>query len=122
MIKPKFPTVTPLDSKLWRVEDTVIAEFDGEAFPRVVVPAGEVTDGASVPRAFWWFAPKMSPMYLAAAIVHDHLYGNKGRGNGFVMTREEADDLFLESMLWLGMRRWRARIMYRAVRAFGPRW
>jgi hypothetical protein len=40
----------------------------------VTVPAGFITDLASVPRVLQWYAPSSHPDYRVAAIVHDYLY------------------------------------------------
>lgn len=37
------------------------------------VPKGYITDGASVPRIFWFIYPPNRPDYLPAAIIHDYL-------------------------------------------------
>lgn len=83
-----------------------------EPYDRVVVPAGFVTDFASVPRAFFSIWPP-NGLYTYPAIIHDYLYWSQCR------SREEADDIF-----WLGMGdfkisgsvRWS---IYGPVRSFG---
>lgn len=76
------------------------------------VPAGFVTDLASVPRALWWMIPPHG-RYAKAAIVHDYLYDQA------IGTKEYADKVFLEAMEVLGVPAWKRRIMYAAVVAFG---
>jgi len=39
----------------------------------VKVPKGFITDGATIPRAFWWFVPPFKPKFLPAIIIHDYL-------------------------------------------------
>jgi hypothetical protein len=46
----------------------------GQPPVKIRVPAGFVTDLASVPRALWWFAIPSDPRYIVASIVHDYLY------------------------------------------------
>ena len=75
------------------------------------VPAGTITDLASVPRPLWALFPPHG-RYAKAAIVHDYLYA---RGIG---TKERADRIFLEAMTVLGVPRWRRVLMYVAVRWF----
>ena len=41
----------------------------------VTVPAGFITDGASVPRLLWWLFPPVG-RYFLAAVVHDWLLEN----------------------------------------------
>lgn len=80
----------------------------------VTVPAGFVSDFASIPRAFWRVLPPWGE-YNRAAVVHDYLYRTHE------MTRAEADETFLVIMGALGVASWKRRIMYRAVRWFGGR-
>lgn len=102
------------------------------------VPAGFITDGASVPRFLSVIAGVMALVchafnctwgvvlfvcvsvavlyfppvgrYLVAAIVHDWLLTQ--------VARKIADREFLRVMRWLGIRRWRRGVMYCAVRGF----
>jgi hypothetical protein len=76
------------------------------------VPAGFVTDLASIPRVLWSLLPPHG-RYAKAAIIHDWLYAT-GIGG-----REYADDVFLEAMEVLGVSPWKRKTMYWAVRAFG---
>jgi hypothetical protein len=86
-------------------------------FGTLTVPAGFVTDGASVPRVFW---PLFSPVgqCLPAAVVHDWLYC-RASTRGAPLTRLQADRVFLDGLKALGMH-WLARAtVYRAVRLGG---
>lgn len=38
------------------------------------IPKGAETNGADVPRLFWWLIPPFKPKYLPAIIVHDHYF------------------------------------------------
>jgi hypothetical protein len=76
------------------------------------VPAGFVTDLASVPRVLWSILPPHG-RYAKAAIVHDYLYAQA------IGTKAEADSIFNEAMAVLGVPKWRRRAMYAAVRLFG---
>lgn len=82
-------------------------------YPRgFAVPAGFVTDFASIPRGLWSLFPPTGE-YAAAAVAHDYLYQH---GIGL---RLWADKLFLDRMEALGVKRWKRELMYRAVRLFG---
>lgn len=89
-----------------------------EAFPvetdfgNFVVPAGFVTDYASVPRFLWSIAPPEGE-YDEAAVAHDWLYFTKR------FKRDQADKVFLEGMQTCGVNFAKRRAMYRAVRTFG---
>ena len=89
----------------------------------VVVPRGMLTDLASVPRAFRWYAGRVGP-HLEASIVHDYLYmawqDLEGRGAEEI-DRRFADDLFLQAMLKAKMRKSKAWALYSAVRIFGAK-
>jgi hypothetical protein len=79
----------------------------------IVVPEGQGTDFASVPRMFVWFLPRYG-RYTKAAILHDYLLRvavPAGR-----TSRLDADGLFRQAMRELEvpfLRRW---IMWGAVR------
>lgn len=83
----------------------------------IKVPAGFVTDFASVPRV---------PLaYLLAgdtakwaAVIHDYLYQAKP-GNPDHVAKDVADSVFLEAMEASGQPKWRRTAMYWAVRLFG---
>ena len=78
----------------------------------IVVPVGFITDFASVPRPFWAVIPRWGK-HGNAAVVHDFLYQEQRR------TRREADDIFLEGMTVLNVRKSTRLVMYWAVRLFG---
>lgn len=79
----------------------------------VWVPAGYVTDFASIPRVGRWLIPPFG-RHAIAAVVHDWLYsiGEPGR-------RGEADDIFRDALDELGVDMARRNIMHAAVRSFG---
>lgn len=78
------------------------------------VPAGFVTDFASVPRVFWRVLPPWGK-YSRAAVVHDYLYRVHPAG----ISRLDADRIFLSLMRQDGVG-WATRTaMYRAVRIGG---
>lgn len=81
---------------------------------RLVVPAGFVTDLASVPRlpfAFWFTGDTAH----APTVVHDFLYGTR------MVPRAVADAIFAEAMVDIGEPAWRRGLMWAAVRLFGWR-
>lgn len=83
-------------------------------FGRYVVPAGYVTDFASVPRLLWWFTPKSGP-WNKAAIVHDWLITNGLLGE-IDITSPKVDAEFREALKVCGVgwiRRW---LMWTGVR------
>ena len=84
------------------------------AEPYYEVPAGFVTDGASIPRFLWRLCghPMESPR-IAAAVVHDWHYTTGD------IPRADADALFRELLLEAGVAWHRAIIYWLAVRTFG---
>lgn len=101
--------LTPIGFKTWElVKDFVV----DTSFGQITVPKGAVTDLASIPRIFWVLIPPFG-RYSQAAAVHDSLYYSK------IFTRKESDKIFYELMLKYGTWKWKAKIMYLAVRIFG---
>lgn len=78
----------------------------------IIVPAGFVTDFASVPRlplAFLLFGGVADE----AAVVHDYLYSTG------VCSRKLADEVFAEASKACGVSAWRRGPMWLGVRLFG---
>lgn len=78
----------------------------------VAVPAGFVTDFASVPWPLWIIEPPLGDAGKAA-VLHDWLYETGER------SRREADAILLEAMTVLEVAPWKRRLIYLAVRLFG---
>jgi len=85
----------------------VVKEF---TFKDVVVPAGFISDGASVPRIFWSLFPPNRTDYLPCAIVHDCLCTNDDY--------KKADKHFKECLKCLYVNKYVRYIMYYAVRIY----
>ncbi len=83
----------------------------------ITVPENFPTDLATVPRALWWLFPPADPEYAAAAVLHDYLYSWRST-TGEAFDRATADGIFLEAMLILGVPRWKALVMFAAVRVY----
>lgn len=82
-----------------------------------IVPKGFEFDGASVPFPLTVLVPQSHSLYLAASALHDWFYHQRSeRGS---MSREQADAIFRESMIVLGLNWVWAGLMWRAVRAGG---
>ena len=82
----------------------------------ICVPAGFVTDLASIPRLLWPLLPPQG-RYAKAAILHDWLYALGPAGDE--AARRRADDIFAEAMAVLGCPAWQRWVIHRAVRLFG---
>lgn len=101
-----------LDDYRWRLVEPFEFWLTDTPDDVIRVPAGYVTDLASVPRILWSVFPPHG-RYAKAAIIHDWLYDNALR------TKREADRIFLDAMTVLNVPVWRRRVMYTAVRLFG---
>jgi hypothetical protein len=100
--------VEEIDDTHWRL----VSEFryDSDvAHVRIIVPAGFVTDFASVPRVpiAFWLTGNTAHM---AAVVHDYLYTSG------IFPKETADRVFYEAMRVTGIPLWRAYLMYLGVK------
>lgn len=96
-----------IDGRDWRLVHAFTYDHG-----RFVVPAGFLTDFASVPRFFWRLFPPTG-RYGKAAVLHDMLYRTGA------VPRREADAIFFDAMRSLGVflpTRW---LMWLAVRLFG---
>lgn len=95
-----------LDEARWTLLEPLTYQGRQESF---TVPAGFITDLASVPRIFTWLIPNYGK-YTKAAVLHDYLCATK------VINRSDADGLFRRTMRELGvpfLQRW---VMWAAVR------
>lgn len=71
----------------------------------VMIPAGYLTDGASVPRLLWNMIPPWGS-YGQAAVVHDYLCENLQimvAGKSTPITRTRCDEILNEAMQVLGV-------------------
>jgi hypothetical protein len=80
------------------------------------VPAGAVTDGASIPRVLWVSYPPFTGLYRSAAVVHDYFCQVRSR------SWQETHEVFYEAMRASGVDDTIAKVMYAVVYRFGPRW
>ncbi len=74
------------------------------------VPKGYITNGASVPRLFWWYQPPFDPAILPAVIIHDYLCDKE--------EYKKADRYFKEILKALNISPLRVKILVGAVRAY----
>jgi hypothetical protein len=90
----------------WRVTESFRYSIGGKDTQQwVTVPAGYLTDGASVPRIFWSLIPPWGA-YGQAAVVHDLLceyLSIVDHGKPKAITRQRCDEIFSEAMTVLGV-------------------
>ena len=79
------------------------------------IPAGYITDFASVPRSLWNVLPPTG-LHNTAAILHDWLYDNR------IGERKKADEIFYKVMIESGVNKIAAKVMYWGVRLGGKSW
>lgn len=79
------------------------------------VPAGYISDGATIPQFFWRVIGGKWGPYRSAAVPHDYLYSD-GNVAYPKVTKKQADLLFLYRMRELGIGIVRRTLMYWAVR------
>lgn len=109
-----------LGSDHWRVLTPFSYRIDGESY--VTIPAGYLTDGASVPQLFWNMIPPWGK-YGQAAVVHDLLCEYLvvvRNGVPETISRARCDEILNEAMISLRVplaKRW---MIYGAVTAY--RW
>jgi hypothetical protein len=84
----------------------------GESGVPIEVPAGFVTDFASIPRSLQAMLPPHG-RYGRATVIHDYLYWSQS------CTREQADNLLMIAMKELGVRKRDRVLIYDGVRLGG---
>jgi hypothetical protein len=78
------------------------------------VPAGFVTDGASIPDELWSLVGSpFTGKYRVAAVFHDAAYATLG------VAKDDADRMLRDAALELGCEHWRAEAIYEGVRVGG---
>lgn len=111
MATPGMPVVSPV----WR--ESVWELREPYAFDWATIPEGFRWDGTSVPRVVWT-PTGITPhdaRTLRASLAHDFAYRYR------ILSREEADRVFLELLIEDGVFPMVAHVMYRGVRFGGSR-
>jgi hypothetical protein len=104
-----IPRMTPIARRLWRTEDNVIWDDGDEQF---TVPAGWITDGASLPWPLLAIWDRMDPQTLRASILHDYGYSTHAIGSKAIVDRRFYDGLVAAN--WPN-----SKTYYQAVKWFG---
>ncbi len=90
-------------------DNKVVLAKDFEVKKLFVIPAGYKSNGANIPRLFWWLIPPFKPKYLPAVIVHDYLCD---------LEKYEVADVFFEELLLDTEDSFKTRLMIRAVKLY----
>ena len=104
---PDMPLLKPMPLTRWGKARQWRLIGDWE-YNGIRVPAGFITDGASVPRILYWLFEPTGVLFLPA-IVHDYFYATQQ------ISRAEADKIFRENVIresnivagylaWVGIR------------------
>lgn len=109
---PATPVIEAFtDGRNWMLQSYLIHRF-GSTPHVLIVPAGFVTDLASVPDIAEPLLPRAGE-YSNAAIIHDYLYWTQS------CTREQADNLMSIAMKEAGVAPWKDLLIHSAVRLGG---
>ena len=103
-------------------EDLIFVDAKGDTW---TAPVGTLTDGASVPRAALPVTDgRFDLHFLKAAVVHDAYCQEENKHGPSYQTKpwRAVHRMFHEACLAGGTARLTAKMMYNAVRWFGPRW
>ena len=100
------PTVKQVSPNEWELCEDFETDYN------YTVPKGFTSDGASVPRIFWWFIDQEGSAFYPA-FLHDYLYRNK------IGTKKDADVYFYQMCISYGLSKFKSGIAYLAVRLFG---
>lgn len=84
---------------------------------QIHVPKGFKTNFASVPRIAKFYVDDDDWQIRAPSVVHDYLYSAESSKLGF--SRKQSDEVLLEAMIGLGMRKTKALLIYYILRMFG---
>jgi hypothetical protein len=110
----------------WRVAEPLVYDVGAEGSGQsITVPAGAITDLASIPRFAWSLGFPPDGGWTKAAVVHDRLYELRGdvqrTGHPAPYTRAEADAILREAMGVLGVPSWQRAVIWSSVRLGGAK-
>ena len=100
-----------IDSTTYKLNSNLTYENDNY---KITVKKGMITDGASIPRLFWSIIGcPMNGKYVGSALIHDGLYSSE------IISRKDADDIFLDMLKNNEVSTLKRYAMYYAVRIGG---
>jgi hypothetical protein len=108
-VRTDLPKVEGRDQLELTEDATYTIHGDMGVTHRVIVPRGFLFDGASIPRALWWFASPVND-WLAGAVLHDYLYYTR------CCRRAVADDFLRQIVSREGHSKTYVSAVYNAVR------
>lgn len=122
-VTPDHPMLSDSGRSMWRVLQPLVWEVGAiGSGVTITVPAGTLTDLASIPRPLWAALPPDGP-WTKAAVLHDALYKSHGDlqrlGHQLAFTRAEADKILDDAMAAVGVGRLARWAIYAGVRVGG---
>jgi hypothetical protein len=123
-MNPKFPNMPAKFEKYGSRGGSMLIRVNADfsyvsRFGLVKVPKGFISDGASVPRPFWSIFSPFNGDYFEAALIHDYLYSKISSLCFPDLSRENADQIFMDAMYDLGVGWFSRHAIHRAVRLGG---
>ncbi len=110
------PLTRDLGSGMHRLQEPVIVHLAGGPNGwKLEIPAGYVTDYASIPAALHWLINPDDEKVMLAALVHDFIY------HTHVVSRAVADAIFYQLLRQSGLARRLAKLMFLSVHLTGKR-
>jgi hypothetical protein len=101
--------ITPKSRNKYEVCEDYPFKIDAQV---MTIPKGFISDGASIPKAFWKIiGTPFSPSFIEAAIVHDFLISKQ-------YNAKHSDQMFYDMLVYTGVSIVKARVMYIAIRLF----
>ena len=100
----------PIDKTKWFMTTSVFW-YCTEKGVLIPIPTGTPTDFASIPIGFRNLISRFG-RHGKAAVLHDYLCTSK------IVSRKEADMIFLEAMKILRVKKWKRKVMFVGVRGY----
>ena len=122
-IKIRRPTLKPFSKDKFELVEPY-------KYKDIKIPVGYKTNGANIPRIFWFIFPPNSPEYLSAIVVHDWLCEQAAKLGGadehparvFAAGQFEAfkkaDEILREMMTGLGCSKFKIYAFYVSCRIY----
>ena len=100
-----------------KVELTKEFSFIDENGFKWVAPKGSIVDGSSIPRAFWRvIGSPFVGLHRRASIIHDVYCVTKSE------PYEKVHRMYYDAIRCDGLSKFKAKLMYRAIKIGGPKW
>lgn len=95
--------------------------FESQILGLITVPAGLLTDFATIPGLVRWVIDDEDPDILYPSIIHDFLYSLTGAVAFPKLSRHVADDVMIEAMRAVNAPKWKQGVVSAGIRAGGAR-